>query len=502
MSEHTHPNPALHALRERWSVIADLQQSVSLLTWDARTYLGSAGHQRRARGIATLTRLRHEHLADGELLDLLADLEGTDLVGDDAALVRECRREVHRAQRLPGALVARAAQQFALAEHRWARARSDDDFASFAPVLRENFVIAREFAQALAPDTHAYDALHDQYERDSTAVDVERLFAPVRTELRDLSSEIAARGPRDDSVLRQRFDRALQARFATEVIEAFGFDPARGRLDATTHPFATGITRDDVRITTRYADDDLRVALFSTMHEAGHGIYEQYLPEAYAGTPLGGTVSLGVHESQSRLFENLIGRSLPFWEWAFDRLRAVFPHQLAGVDGPTFHRAINIVTPSLIRVEADEVTYHLHVMLRFELEQALLDGSLDVDDLPGAWNERSLAYLDVAPPDDRRGCLQDVHWAAGLIGYFPTYTIGTLLSVQLWEALRRDLGDVDGAIRSGDFSGIRTWLTERVHEQGRRATPHELTLAATGAPLSAAPFLRYVREKYGALYDL
>jgi carboxypeptidase Taq len=286
------------------------------------------------------------------------------------------------------------------------------------------------------------------------------------------------------------------------VVKAFGYDFGRGRLDRAVHPFAQRIGPGDVRITTRYRPEALNIAMFGTMHEAGHGMYEQNLPASEARTPLGESVSLGVHESQSRLWENLVGRSRPFWTWAYPRLREAFPGQLDDVDLDRFVLAINAVAPTSIRVEADEVSYHLHVMLRFDLERALLAGALDVDDLPGAWAEGCRALGLPTPVDDRHGCLQDVHWSAGMVGYFPTYTLGTLLSVQLWEAVRRDVPDLDERIARGDFEALFTWLVAKVHAHGSRLSPAEIALHATGAPLSADAYLRYVRSKYGALYGI
>jgi carboxypeptidase Taq len=497
------PTRALTDLRRRLGVIADLSQAAALMSWDRQTYLPPKGIDARARAVGTIRRLRHDRLSDPSLGDLLSELEALDLAADDAALVRETRRDADRAARLPGDLVERSAQQFAMAESRWAAARASDDFAAFAPDLRENLVIVREKASLQSPDGDAYDTLHDGFERDSTAREVEAVFTPLRAALVELMGEIRQSGRTlDVSPLVQPFDVGAQERFALGVVRDFGYDLAAGRLDPTTHPFASGIGRGDVRITTRYDAGDLRPALFSTLHEAGHGMYEQNLPAAHAGTPLGASASLAVHESQSRLWENLVGRAMPFWEGAFPALQRAFPNELGGVSLEAFHAAINAVGPSLIRVEADEVTYHLHVMIRFDLERALLDGSLDVGDLPGAWAERYRRDLGIVVPDDRRGCLQDVHWAAGMIGYFPTYTLGTLLSVQLWEALRRDVPDVDDRLRRGEFAAILAWMVEHVHSLGRALTPRDLAVRATGAEVSAEPYLRYARAKFGALYGL
>jgi carboxypeptidase Taq len=492
---------SLEALRSRLAVIADLSQALALMRWDQSTMMPRGGAAGRAGALSSLERLRHERLVDPALADLVAELEGASLGGDDAALVRETRRDVERAAKQPADLVARRARASSLGREAWQQARADADFALFAPHLREHVELAREMAAALDGEAEPYDVLHDGYERGSTAAAVEATFAPLRASLVELVGAIRESGGTcDTSPVLQSFDEAGQERFALEVATLFGYDLHRGRLDRTVHPFASRIGRGDVRITTRYDPHDLRNAIFAIWHEAGHGMYEQGLPDAYAGTPLGTYASLGVHESQSRLWENLVGRSLAFWEWGFERLRAVFPGQLDDVPVERFHAAVNAVTPSFIRVEADEVTYHLHVMARFELEQGLIDGSLDVDDLPAAWNERYEAYLGVTPPDDRVGCLQDVHWSEGGIGYFPTYTLGTLLSVQLWEAMQRDLGDLDEALRRGEFGGISSWLHDRIHSQGRRFTPAELVERATGGPLACDPFLRYAWAKYGALY--
>jgi carboxypeptidase Taq len=417
--------------------------------------------------------------------------------------VRETRRQLDQELKIPGDLVAALAQQRVRGRGAWARARAAADFGAFEGDLRTMLALQREVAAALDAGVPAYDALHDLFERGSTAAQVERVFGPLRGEIAGLLREIQASPVRPDTtVLEREFPEAAQEAFVAATARAMGYDFERGRLDRTTHPFATRIGPGDVRITTRYHPRQLAQALFSTIHEAGHGMYEQNLPAEYADTPLFGATSLAFHESQSRLWENLIGRSAAFWQGAYGRLRAAFPGTLDDVDEGAFVAAINEVRPTFIRVEADEVTYHLHVMLRFELERGLIDGSLDVGDVPEAWNATSAELLGVTPPDDRLGCLQDVHWSVGLFGYFPTYTLGTLLSVQLWEAMAGDLGDLDALVRGGDFAPILAWLVEKVHRHGSRYTPAELIERITGGPASAEPYLRYVRAKYGALYRL
>lgn len=495
-------SPDLTRLRERLGTIADLEQALALLGWDQHTYMPRGGVEARGRQMATLSRLRHDRLVDPELRALLDGLEATPLGDDDAALVREARREADRARRVPGELVAALAVQQSRGQAVWAQARSDDDFAAFAPELRAMVGLQRERAAALG-DGDPYDVLHDLYERGSTGARVAAVFAPLRGELVDLLDRIRGSDVRPDlSVLGRDYPEAAQEAFAVEVVTAFGYDFAGGRLDRTVHPFAQRIGPGDVRITTRYRRDGVHMALFGTMHEAGHGMYEQNLPPAEARTPLGQAASLGLHESQSRLWENLVGRGRPFWTWAYPRLRARFPGVLDDVDLDRFLLAVNAVRPSLIRVEADEVTYHLHVMLRFDLERALVRGQLDVADLPGAWAEKSAELGLPVPPDDRTGCLQDVHWSAGLYGYFPTYSLGTLLSVQLWEALRRDVADVDARLAKGEFAPIFDWLVAHVHAHGSRYLPEELVTRATGVPLSADAYVAYARAKFGALYRL
>jgi carboxypeptidase Taq len=494
-------------LRERLAVPSHLRQATALLTWDEATYLPPAGADGRGRQVATLARLAHDHLVDGGMVDLVAELEadanGGRLGADDVALVRETRRHLDRDLRVPGDLIAALARQQVRGRGAWARARAAADFAAFAPELRTMVALQRERAAALDASVPAYDALHDLYERGSTAEAVERVFGPLRGEIAGLVREIQASPVRPDAtILEREFPEAAQEAFVTATARAMGYDFERGRLDRTTHPFATRIGPGDVRITTRYHPRQLAQALFATIHEAGHGMYEQNLPAEHADTPLFEAASLAFHESQSRLWENLIGRSAAFWQGAYGQLRAAFPGTLDDVPEAAFVAAVNDVRPSFIRVEADEVTYHLHVMLRFELERGLIDGSLDVADVPAAWNALHAELLGVTPPDDRQGCLQDVHWSMGLFGYFPTYTLGTLLSVQLWQAMAEDLGDLDGLVREGDFAPVLAWLVEKVHRHGSRYTPAELIERITGGPASAEPYLQYVRAKYGALYRL
>jgi carboxypeptidase Taq len=493
----------LTELRQRLEVIGHLGGAASLLAWDQATYIPAHGHASRGDQQATLARLSHQHTTDPGLVALLESLAGEPLSGDEAALVRTAKRVIDRAVKVPAALVAEIARQRVRSRQVWEHARSHDDFASFAPELEKTIALQRDFAAALNPNRDAFDVLHDLYEIGSSAASVAELFDPLKAELSGLLREIVASPQQPDaSILERHYPEGQQEAFAKAAAAELGYDFGRGRLDRTAHPFCIGIGPGDVRITTRYLERYLPSALFGTLHEAGHGIYEQNLPAEHAHTPLGEAVSLSVHESQSRLYENLIARNPAYWERKFPELQAAFPGVLDDVSHGAFVHAINVVRPSLIRVEADEVSYHLHVMLRFDLERALMSGALAVADLPGAWREQHRALLGVAPDDDRDGCLQDVHWSEGMIGYFPTYTLGTLMSVQWWEAMTAELGDLDALLRAGEFAPITAWLTEHVHSQGSRFDPPELLARATGKPLDYRPLMRYLRRKYGALYAL
>ncbi len=496
---------ALEELKKRMAEMADLGGAVSLLSWDRNTYMPVGGAATRAQVLSTLSGLHHERLADprvGELLDTLRDA-GFDERSDEAALVRVTQREFDQATKLPRDFVESFARVTSQSQGVWAEARSKSDFSMFAPALKEVLEHSRRYADYLGYEGHPYNALHDLYERGSTVERVKTVFAELRDATVPLVKAIAEReGVVSDAPVRQTFDESLQEQFGVEVVKDFGYDFSKGRLDRTVHPFASQIGLGDVRITTRYETNFLNPALFGTMHEAGHAMYEQGLPEAHARDPLGHAVSLGVHESQSRLWENLVGRSYGFWTHAYPRLQELFPEALGGIPLDDFYAAVNRVEPSLIRVEADEVTYNLHVMVRFELELALLEGSLNVEDLPEAWNAKYQEYLGVTPPNDAQGCLQDIHWSIGLIGYFPTYTLGNVMSVQLFEAAKRAHPEIDGETARGEFGTLLGWLRENVHGQGSKFEPAELLKRATGSELDAGPYIRYLNSKFGALYGL
>lgn len=499
------PDDQLRRLLERAAVIADLTQARSVLSWDENTYMPAGAAEARGQQMATLETVAHRMLTDPELIALVGDLEAAGFPDGsvEAATVRQARRAVDQATKVPVELVEALGKHVARARSVWAQARQQQSFAPFAPELERMVDLKRQEAAALGYQDHPFDALHDQFEPGSTAARVRSVFEPLREELVALVREIQDSGRTlDDAVLRQTFDEDAQRRFALDLATAFGYDTEHGRLDPTVHPFAMSMSKYDVRITTRYQRHYLNTALFGTLHETGHALYEQGIDDAYYRTPLEATASLGIHESQSRLWENVVGRSRGFWEGAYPWLQRAFPGAFDKVRLDTFYAAINRVEPSFIRVEADEVTYNLHVMVRFELEQALLGGELEVRDLPEAWNARYAEFLGVTPPNDAVGVLQDVHWSIGLFGYFPTYALGNVMSLQLYEAAVAAEPSIPRDIREGRFSRLLGWLRENVHRHGSRYLPEELLRNATGSDLDAGPYLRYLKDKYQALYGL
>ncbi len=498
---------ALTGLRERLSAVMDLNYAASLLSWDQRTYMPPGGTTARAHQLATLRRLSHEHFTDvevGRLLDALApiaDDHAND--SDEAALIRRTRRDYEQARKLPLEFVTEWARARALSNQAWEEARRRSDFALFQPYLEQQFDFAKRQAEYLGYDEHPYDALLDQYEPGMKTAEVRTIFDELKAgTIPLLKAILSSGGVVDDGVLHQTFDEAKQEQFGVEVTQAFGYDWQRGRQDRTVHPFCTNFGRDDVRITTRFYPDFLSAALFGTMHEAGHAMYEQGVDPAFSRTLLSRGASLGVHESQSRLWENLVGRSRPFWQANFTRLQELFPQQLGSVDIEDFYRAINKVQPSLIRVEADELTYNLHIMLRFELEVDVIEGTVEVADLPEEWHSRMEAMLGVTPTSDAQGVLQDTHWSSGGIGYFPTYTLGNVLSVQLWERAIATHPTIPDEIARNEYGKLLGWLREHVHRYGRKYEPRELIRRATGAPLNPQPYMSYLHRKFGEIYGV
>ncbi|MEW5774678.1 MAG: carboxypeptidase M32 [Thermodesulfobacteriota bacterium] len=478
--------------------------ALALLHWDQRTHIPEKGHDCRAEQVAALARLIHSRNTDPRLGDDLAAAAAGPAEPDSprAANLREMRRAYDRAARIPEDLAAALALACARAESAWERARPANDWKGFLPHLEEVLALRRQEAEAVGYAAEPYDALLDAYEPYATAADMVPLFAALRPALVALLDRIrgSARRP-DPALLRRPIPAAAQEAFARQVAQAIGYDFAAGRLDRTAHPFATRIAPGDTRITTRFKEDRLAEALFGVIHEAGHALYEQGLPAGDFGLPTGEAVSLGLHESQSRLWENVTARSRGFWTHFLPLAQEQLP-ALAGIPLDDFVFAVNEVTPGLIRVDADEVTYNLHVLLRFELELALVRGDLPAADLPGAWNDAMRDTLGLTPPDFASGVMQDVHWSAGLFGYFPTYTLGNVIAAQLAAAMRRDLGDPEPMHAKGDFAPQLAWLREKIHVHGSRYAPRDLVRRATGAEPDPAFLIRYLEEKYGALYGL
>ena len=501
------PTTAYAELIRRTKEAAVLSSCGAVLGWDERTYMPHNGSAFRGDQMALFARMTHEMTTDPKVGELLSAVEGTSLVADpespSAINVREIRRAYDRAVKLPKELVEELARVTTRAQQVWQEARAKSDFAAFCPWLEKVVALKRQEAQAVGYKEHPYDALLDEYEPGMTAAQLRTVFAALSADLVPLIAAIrqSGRSPRRE-ILEREFPVAAQEAFARSAAKAIGFNFEAGRLDVTTHPFCSGIGPGDCRITTRYNPRFFNEAFFGVLHEAGHGIYDQGLVAEHFGTALGAFCSLGIHESQSRLWENQVGRGRPFWEHFFPKAQQAFPAALADVSLDDFYFAINEAKPSLIRVEADEATYNLHIILRFELELALLTGDLKPADLPAAWNDSFVKMFGLTPPDDRRGCLQDIHWSMGGIGYFPTYTLGNLYSAQLVAAARRQLPDLESSISRGEFAGLKSWLNEKVHRPGRSYRSDELCRRITGTGLQHRPLMDYLRDKYGRLYHL
>lgn len=492
--------------RETWL----LGSTGSLLWWDERVMIPPKGQAHRGEQLAVISRMVHERSTDPRVGEWLAACEAdAELMryptSAPAVNVRELRRSYDRASKLPAALVEEMARTASAAQAAWAEAKKKSEFALFRPWLEKTVELQRKQAACLGTPAggEAWDALADAYEPGMRAAEVAALFGPLRARLAPLAAAIAGAKRRPSNRLNElRVPIEAQARLCRMVVERMGFDLDAGRIDVSSHPFCGTIGPGDVRLTTRYQEHMFADALGSSMHEAGHGLYEQNLPHEHAGSPMGEAAWLTVHESQSRLWENHVGRSAAFWRWLTPQLPEYLGDAGRGVTAEEAYGAVNLVAPSLIRVESDELTYHLHIMIRFELERALISGSLSVADLPGAWNARYKQDLGLEVPDDARGCLQDIHWSGGAFGYFPTYTLGSMLAAQLWEAVRRMMPDVEARVERAELGGIKAWLNERVHAEGQRWYSRELCERVTGHPLTFEPLLRHLEAKFRPLYGL
>lgn len=505
---------AYRELIEKIRAAGLLASTSALLSWDEQTYMPPGGAEHRGEQMALLAGLHHERLTDPRVGELLAELADSELTADPlsapAVNIRELARAYRRQAALPRALVEEMARVTTLAQREWVTARQRSDYELFRPWLERIIRLKKDEAQCLLPTFSAadepvsapYDSLLDSFEPGARVADLTQLFSALRSQLAPLVQTISTAANRNGTgaLLNRIFPTDRQKVFGEMAAAALGFDFQRGRLDVAAHPFCTGIGPGDARITTRYDEREFGDAFFGILHEAGHGLYEQGLPAEHFGAPMGEAASLGVHESQSRLWENAVGRGRPFWTYWLPQAQRVFPAALHDVSMDRFLKAVNHVEPSLIRVQADEVTYNMHIIIRFELEQALMTGDLKETDLPGAWNRKYGDLLGIVPANDREGCLQDIHWAAGLFGYFPTYTLGNLYAAQLFARAHDDLADLDGSFARGDYRQLLEWLREKIHRQGQRYRPRQLIERAVGQRLDAAPLIAGLKRRYEELY--
>jgi carboxypeptidase Taq len=494
----------LEQLKERLGEVADIGRAANVLGWDQQVNMPPGGNEARGQQLATLSKIAQEKFITDEVGSLIDDLkhelDGADT--DEAALVRVAARNYDKARRVPPSFIAEQAIVTSKAFEAWVEARRKSDFSIFQPHLEKIVELVHKYISFFPPGDHPYDTLLDNFEPGMKTEEVQAIFDGLRPKQVKLIKAIASSKQVKDDFLFKKYNEKKLNDFGVDVITRFGYDWTRGRQDKAPHPFQESFSINDVRITTRYEGDNPLAMLFSTMHEAGHALYELGINPSYERTPLAGGTSLAVHESQSRMWENLVGRSLPFWEHFYPSFKKTFSSQLDGVSLKSFYKAINKVEPSLIRVNADEATYNLHIMLRLELEIGMVEGTIAVKDLPELWNTKMQEYLGITPPDDAKGVLQDIHWSGGAIGYFSTYALGNLVSAQLWEKINKDIRNLDDQIRKGDFSELLGWLRKNIHRHGQKYEPQTLVEQVTGSRISPQPYVRYLTKKYSEIYGL
>jgi carboxypeptidase Taq len=482
---------------------ADLNNAAAVLGWDQETYMPPKGYAARGRQLATLATQAHALLTSDSYGALLQELNAApDLTDVQTANVGLSLEDYEKAARLPEEFIAAITQATSTALHAWTLARKQGDYNIFAPELAQMIALKKQQADLYGYEGHPYDSLLDDYEKGATTVLLDGVFDRLRIDLPPILSAIAGAHQVDDSVFSQHFPKDVQWSFSLDVLKSIGYDFDAGRQDYSEHPFTTSFAATDVRVTTRVSEQDLASLLWSSIHEGGHALYEQGLPDTQYGMPLGAAASLSIHESQSRLWENCVGRGLPFWKHFYPILQQRFPGQLGGVTLNAFYTGMNKVQPSLIRTEADELSYHFHVMIRYEIEKGLLDDSIAVKDLPEVWREKYRQYLGITPPDDVQGILQDVHWSHGSFGYFPTYSLGSFYAAQFWEEAQKVLPDVVKDIEAGRFESLLKWLRQGIHQHGRRYRSEDLCKQITGRGLDISSFLRYAKEKYAGIYHI
>lgn len=493
-----------NTLKETLVELTHLSSATALLHWDLETYMPKEGAAMRGKTISLLSALVHEKFTSQEFEKMITELEDARRAGaldeEMACVVREVWRDFSKAKKLPKEFVEEFARVTSDAHAVWVDARAKSDFSLFLPTLKKIVELNRQKADYYGYEGSPYNALLDGFEQDTTIADFEPIFEEVKSFLIPFIAQMSARAPRSSGdIFAGDFDVDAQKKFCNELLAYIGFSFERGRLDETAHPFTQGFHAGDVRITTRYDRDNVFFSIGSTIHEAGHAFYDLGLADEHFGTPLGESLSLGIHESQSRLWENHIGKSRTFWVPLYPRLQEAFPKPFADIPFEQFYRHLNRVQPSLIRTEADEVTYNMHIIIRFEIEREMIEGSLAIEDVPGVWNQKVKHYLGIDVPDDARGCLQDVHWSAGYFGYFPTYCLGNLYAAQLYAAAQRDILNLEDEIVVGSFDHLREWLRTRVHVHGRRYAQDALIMNATGEKLNPRHFIDYITRKYSVL---
>jgi len=484
--------------------VEDIGKAAAVLEWDQQVNMPPGGNEARGRQIATLSKIAQEKFITDEIGRLIEDLKaeyaGSD--SDEVAMLRVLSRNYDKARRVPPAFIEEQSVITSRAFEAWVEARSKSKFSIFQPHLEKVVELVRKYVSFFPPADHPYDTLLNNYEPGMKTAEVKAIFDGLRPKQVELIKAIASSQQVEDGFLYKKYNENKMIDFGSKVVTQFGYDWNRGRQDKAPHPFETTFSVDDVRITTRFEKDNPTATVFSTMHEAGHAMYEQGVNPAYERTSLASGTSLAVHESQSRMWENLVGRSLPFWEHFFPAFQKTFSSQLGGVSLETFYKAINKVEPTLIRVNADEATYNLHVMLRLELEIGMVEGTISIKDLPEIWNAKMQDYLGVTPPNDAKGVLQDIHWSGGSIGYFSTYALGNLVSAQLWETINKDIPDLDEHTRKGEFGELLGWLRKNIHQHGHKYDPQVLVESVTGSKITPEPYVRYLTKKYSDIYGL
>jgi carboxypeptidase Taq len=486
--------------------INDIGHAAAVLGWDQETYMPKGGINDRANQLSTLSKIAHEKFTSKEVGELIQkckeEVKKLDTDSNDLRLIKVLDRDYLKSVKVPSELVTEMSKAASLGQQNWAKAKQDSDFSIFEPFLKKIVNLRQQYAKIFTPYDQIYDSLLDDFEPGLKTADVKEIFNKLRPQQVELIRKISEKTEINNSFINKKYDTQKQWDFGVNVITKFGYDWNRGRQDKAEHPFTTNFGIDDVRITTRINKYFLPMGMFGTMHEAGHAMYEQGVSKDLARTPLASGASLALHESQSRMWENLVGRSLQFWKYFYPKLQNTFPSQLNNVSLENFYKGINKVSPSMVRVEADEATYNMHIMLRLELEIALIEGSIDVKDLPEIWNNKMNEYLGITPKNNVEGVLQDIHWSMGAIGYFSTYALGNLISVQLWESINKDIPTLNKQIENGNFEELLGWLRKNIHQHGAKYEPQELIEKVTGSKITPEPYIKYLNKKYGEIYNL